>query len=38
VAGVTRFSSVTGRKTRPALSALFAGIQECQRESSPGVG
>ncbi len=26
-----------GRKTRPALSGLFVGIQECQRESSPGV-
>jgi hypothetical protein len=38
VAGVTGFSSVTGRKTRPALSGLFVGIQECQRESSPGVG
>jgi hypothetical protein len=38
VAGVTGFSSVTGRETRPALSGLFVGIQEYQRESSTGVG
>ena len=38
VAGVTGFSSVAGRKRRPAVSGLFVGIQQCQRESSPGVG
>ena len=37
MAGVTGFSSVTGRKTRPALSGLFVGIQECKRESSPAL-